>query len=95
MGSRIDRHIGREQRASTDGYKAGVDDGAVEVDEDAFTHAYVVAVVNVNWCFDPRVGGEETFVFVFCWSWWREGFVVCYDSMRMFSMLIPRAPTPR
>lgn len=88
MGSRIDRNVGSEQRASTDGYKAGVDDCAVEVDEDALAHAHVRAVVNVNRRLDPRVGGEECFVFVFCWSWWRDGFVVCYDSTWMFSVVV-------
>ena len=68
MGSRIYRHSGREQRSSTDGYKAGVDDGTVEVDEDTFADADVGAIVDVDWRFDPRLGGEECFVLAFCWS---------------------------
>jgi hypothetical protein len=81
MSCRIDRDIGTEQRASTNGYKAGVGDGAVEVDEDAFAHADVGAVVDVNRRFDPSVGSEECFVFFYCGSKWREGCVVCCDSV--------------
>ena len=36
MSCRIDRNIGTKQRASTNGHKAGVGDGAVEVDEEIF-----------------------------------------------------------
>lgn len=65
MRAAVDRYVWRDQRPSANRYKAGVDDGAVKVDEDAFTDANVRAVVDVDWCFDPGIVCKERLVCFF------------------------------
>jgi hypothetical protein len=77
----IDRYVRSEQSSSTDGNKTSVDNGAIEVDKDAFTYADIGPVVNSDWRLDPWFCCKESFVFVFCRSGWREGRVVSYDTV--------------
>jgi hypothetical protein len=81
MCTAVNRHVRSKQSSSTDGHQASVDNGAVEIDEDAFTHADIGPVVDTDWRLDPGLCCEESFVFVFCGSGWREGRVVSYDTV--------------
>jgi hypothetical protein len=51
----VDGHVGSDQSSCSDGHQAGIDDGAIEVDEDAGAETDVCAVVYVDWGFDPGV----------------------------------------
>jgi hypothetical protein len=73
MCAAVDRHVRSKQSSSTDGHQAGVDNGAIEIDEDAFTYADIGAVVETDWRLNPGFCCEKCFVFVFCGSGWREG----------------------
>lgn len=66
MRAAVDGHVGSYQRPRADRNEAGVEDGAVEIDENALADADVGTVIDVDWPFDPGVGGEERFVLVFC-----------------------------
>ena len=77
MGAGEQTHVGGEQASRSDAHGAGVQDGAVEVDEHALADVHVGAVVDADGGLDPGVGGEEVFVFLCCGGgWWEGGFVV-------------------
>jgi len=60
----VDGYVRSDQRPRTDGHKAGIDDRAVEIDENAFSEADVGAVVDVNRWLNPGITCEQLLVFV-------------------------------
>lgn len=63
VGAGVETHIRPDEGARADGDETRVEDGAVEVDEDAGGGAQVGAVVDVDGGLDPGVGVEEGVVF--------------------------------
>ena len=59
MGAGVEAAVGADEGAGAEGDGARVDEGGVEVEEDAGAEAHVGAVVEVDWGLDPGVGGEE------------------------------------
>ena len=59
VGAGVEAAVGADEGAGTEGDGARVDEGGVEVEEDAGAEAHVAAVVDVDGRLDPGVLGEE------------------------------------
>ena len=78
----VERDVGSEQAPRPDGHRAGVEDCAVEVDEDARSYLDVAAVVELNWRKHPRVVLEERLVFFLRASLRWQCRFINYDPIR-------------
>lgn len=65
VSTTVQTYVRSDERPGSDGYRAGVDDGAVEVDEHVRPEGHVGAVVDVDGWFDPGVVCEELVVLSF------------------------------
>lgn len=77
------RHIRADQGSGSYGDLAGVDECAVEINENPASDADVCAVVDVDGSFEPRIGVQGG-VFVFfcgCGCWWEWFVVICYSLL--------------
>ena len=59
MGARVETAIRAHEGPGADSDGAGVDEGGVEVKEDAGAELDVAAIVDVDWGVYPRFRGEE------------------------------------
>ncbi len=63
MQARIERDVRCYKSTTTDGHCTGVDDGAIEIDEDVLAEDDIRAVIDAYWCFNPSMFFEKRLVF--------------------------------
>jgi hypothetical protein len=80
MRSGEEAHIRGEQtpRAYSDG--TGVEDGAIEIDEDVLANMHIRPIVHADRRLNPRIVGEDIFVFLLCGGFLRERSLVVNDA---------------
>jgi len=66
MSAAVETHVGPNQRPRSDRHQTSVQDGAVEVYEDALADAHVRTVIDVDRRVHPRFVFEESFIGFFC-----------------------------
>lgn len=80
MSPAVQTDIGPEHGPRSNGHQTGVDDDAVEVDEDALAQFHVEPVVNSHRGLNPRLILKESLVFVGVISWRRKRCLVIDDT---------------
>jgi hypothetical protein len=70
VGSGVEAAVWADQRAGAEGDRAGVNEGGVEVEEDAGAEAHVTAVVDVDGSIDPWFLCKELGIGFWVWCRW-------------------------
>lgn len=70
MRPTIEGDVGSNQSPGSDGDLARIQNGCIEVDEDALADLHIGAVVYVYRWLDPGIIGKELFVLLLRSGWW-------------------------
>ncbi len=81
MSSAVQIHARREYASCANGDGACVDEGGVEVHEDACTEYYVFSVVGMKGLLHPGLIGEELVICLFCCCFWGEQSLIADDAV--------------
>lgn len=81
MSATVEGHIWSNEGPRANGHEAGVEDGAIEIDEHVASNLDIRSVVNMDGPLDPRVLVKNRIIFILCCGRGREGLIAVRDPV--------------